>query len=573
MRCGGFSLPRLSRLVGVLCLLGIAPCCIHTMKSTRPDRILFADAFVPSVEGKKLLHYRGPSYEYMRDHTEEMERVPFDGLIIGGLRPFYINEKPYDFDGFVARMREIPFQRYTDNFYLCYAGVDAVEQTDFDWFHDLTWVADNWRKMARAAKEAGFKGICFDSEHYGGKPLFGYRQMKYRESKTFEEYQAQVRLRGAEIMRAVSEVYPDITILFLFGYSGSFCGVPQHPKENAEAYTLVSAFVDGMLSACGPQATIHDMHEQSFSLREPGSYARVRRMMTDVLARKSHNPEHYRRNHRAGFSFWADCWGDDSKGRSFDIVDFERNYYTPDEFAWSLHQALAYSDKYVWMWPGAFRWWEGKVGTVNADGQTIEAELPQAYLDALSRARDPNLPAPARDRKPNFYRVDSAKEWKGWSDEEAFGDLWSEYVLLADLPVSWRFRLDPDEVGWDQAWYSREIDDSDWAHVRIREFWEKQGYSPYDGCAWYRVRFVPPALPRGKAVLLAFGAIADEAQIFVNGKLVFASEPGENIRHQRLLVDVTRRLRRDVENLIAVRVWNTSWCGGIWKNVKLIAQR
>ena len=83
--------------------------------------------------------------------------------------------------------------------------------------------------MAAAAKQAGFKGICFDTEYYEGLPLFGFHRMRHHATRSFEAYQAQVRSKAAAIMRAVNESFPDITILVLFGFSGSYYGVPQHP--------------------------------------------------------------------------------------------------------------------------------------------------------------------------------------------------------------------------------------------------------------------------------------------------------------------------------------------------------
>ena len=528
------------------------------------------DTFQPSVEGKKYLQFRGPSYDYMKNHTAEMEEIPYDGLIIGGELPFYQKVNVENLDAFAERMRKVPFKRYTDNFYLCYSATGERDK-DFDWFHDFDWIVENWRAMAAAARKAGFKGICFDSEYYAGIPLFGYFRAKYKDAKTFEEYQDQVYSRGAEIMRAVNKEFPDITIICLFGYSGSFHGVPQHPKSSAKNYTLVSACIDGMLSECGPDARIYDQHEQSFSFRIPGSFARARTMTKDLVARYSRDPDKYRRNHRVGFSFWGDCWNDNTKGRPFDVKDFQNNYYTPEEFAYALHNALAYSDKYVWTWPGAFNWWQRTVKTLDENGKEVTVPCPPEYVEAMHRARLKHLPEPPRDRKPNTYRVLPAPTQEGWSDKATFTDLWDDYEFIADLPIWWRFAIDPDEVGTKRGWYGSAFDDGDWVDLRIREFWEPQGYSPYDGGAWYRVAWRVPRLPKDKRVYLAFGGVSEEASVYVSGQLLYESVYSENIRHKRFLVDVTDRLESGEIAQIAVRVWNTGWCGGIWKNVKLIS--
>jgi hypothetical protein len=508
----------------------------------------------------------------MKNHTDKMEQIAFDGLILGGEMPFFHKVNAEALDKFAEQMREVPFKRYTDNFYLCYSAT-GEDDKDFDWFHDFDWIIDNWRQMAAAAKKGGFKGICFDSEYYAGRPLFGYTRAKYHEEKSFAAYEAQVRLRGAEIMRAINESFPDVTLIMLFGYSGAFYGVPQHPYSAREKYALVPAFVDGMLSECGPEATIHDMHEQAFSFRESGAYARARAMMKNLSPMHSRVPEAYHAHHRAGFSVWADCWGDNSKGRVLDLEQFDNNYYTPDELAWTIHNALRYSDKYVWMWPGAFQFWNGQVKVVDDEGKEVQQPIPEAYLNALARAHEPHLERPPIDRASNTWRNQSAAKQEGYSDEWTFSDLWDTHEQLGDLPETWWFHTDPREVGDEQGWFKPDHPDRDWDEIRIREFWELQGHSPYDGCAWYRLRYTPPDLPAKRRAYLAFGGVAEEASVYVNGRRLYDSVYGDNIRHKRFLVDVTDVLQAGRENLIAVRVWNTGWCGGIWKSVKLIAEK
>ncbi len=522
--------------------------------------------FTPTTEGKKLLCYRGP---YVGD-----DDVHFDGVITGGMMAFQKKYEPDALDSFIEKASAKDHGRHTDNFYLVYSYPGKTGE-DYDWYDDLDWVAENWRIAARAAKKSGFVGICFDSEYYEGLPLFGYVRQTHAKSKSYEEYRKQVFKQGAKVMRAVNTEFPDIKIMLLFGYSGSYYGVPQHPVSREQIYTLVSAFVDGMLSECGPEAEIYDMHEQSFSNRVPGSYARQRAMMTELMPEKSFVPDKYRSNHRAGFSFWADCWENASQGRPFSVDDFETNYYTPEEFAYSIHHALAYSDGYVWMWPGVMNWWKGTAKTLDENGEEVMRPLPQEYLDALKIAHQPTVPEPKRDRKPNTYRNLPAKTQEGYKDEATFDDLWEEYTFVEDLPLTWRFKIDPDEVGHKEGWHAEDFDDSEWDTVEIREFWENQGYSPYDGAGWYRLEYtVPDELPEDSDDLyLAFGAVSDEASVFVDGNLQFASRYGDNMRHQRFLVDVSDLAEPGETITLAVRAWNVNWCGGIWKNVKLVAEK
>ena len=116
------------------------------------------------------------------------------------------------------------------------------------------------------AKEAGFKGLFLDVEHYagslgpwGGKHIFDYEACPRKDTHTLEEVAAQIQLRGRELMQAVSQAYPDITIIIIqnTGWGRS---------------NLVEFFVRGMLEARG-RATIIDGGE--------GGYFRLRGLLAD----------------------------------------------------------------------------------------------------------------------------------------------------------------------------------------------------------------------------------------------------------------------------------------------------
>ena len=62
------------------------------------------------------------------------------------------------------------------------------------------------------------------------------------------EVSRQVRQRGREWMRAVTAVYPDVTII-LYPHTG---------WRVALDYELLGPFVDGLLEGLGPQATLVD---------------------------------------------------------------------------------------------------------------------------------------------------------------------------------------------------------------------------------------------------------------------------------------------------------------------------
>lgn len=301
---------------------------------------LAADGFRPSVRGKKLLLWAAVSPEYAREHAASWQSLPFDGLLMGGPMVFYQRLTEADITPTIATLRQVPWGRLTDNFWIVYE-FSGEKADQFDWFDDCSWVVNNWRLVARLARQGGLKGIMFDTEKYAGLGTFAYQGRRYAGEKSLDEYRAQVRRRAAEIMQAVAEEYPDITILFTVG-----------PTQGG----LLADFVDGMLSVCPPQATLVDGYEQAYWSRLPAQFARGRAEVLVGGRDRSTVPQLYRRHVRAAFGLWDAPGVNLDQGRTFDVTDFQANYRTPEELAYALHWALAYADRYVWMctaWTGS----------------------------------------------------------------------------------------------------------------------------------------------------------------------------------------------------------------------------
>lgn len=55
------------------------------------------------------------------------------------------------------------------------------------------------------------RGLCFDPEPYGDNP-WHYSSQKHAKEKTFAEYQAKVRQRGAEFLNAITAHLPKAVI-------------------------------------------------------------------------------------------------------------------------------------------------------------------------------------------------------------------------------------------------------------------------------------------------------------------------------------------------------------------------
>ena len=135
-----------------------------------------------------------------------------------------------DFARTIADLQRVPLpERLKENFLYVKTTVNAgpkmmatpEETVNIDWF-DPGWAAitRNMALFAQIAREAGFRGLQFDFEEYSTphNPLWRYFASRvfrqYRADRGlpemgFEEYAAQARQRGRQMMTAVTAAYPD----------------------------------------------------------------------------------------------------------------------------------------------------------------------------------------------------------------------------------------------------------------------------------------------------------------------------------------------------------------------------
>jgi len=133
--------------------------------------------------------------------------------------------------------------------------------------------------------------------------------------------------------------------------------------------------------------------------------------------------------------------------------------------------------------------------------------------------------------------------------------------LVAVLPETARFSIDPRDDGRFQGWYMPEWDDGDWERMlTTRPFFaqgpylDEQGF-PYMGPIWYRLEVDVPESARGKPVRLYCMAAETEAWVWVNGKFVGHRPYIEAyIRPNPIDMDVTRALKPGERNLVAIRL-------------------
>lgn len=160
----------------------------------------------------------------------------------------------------------------------------------------------------------------------------------------------------------------------------------------------------------------------------------------------------------------------------------------------------------------------------------------------------------------------------------------AEAVEVLPLTGTWKFRPDQKNVGLDENWHLRGVDDSAWENIEVPGTWnEGQNVSVqwnYEGTAWYRRKIEVPKNWRGENIRLRFLAVYLISDVWLNGKHLGNHKGG----YTEFSFDISEALNfsEPSENIIAVRADNTKrrfqapghsidwWnCGGITREVFL----
>jgi len=334
---------------------------------------------------KKLIEFGWdePDTAYLRRQIGRMEQMPFDGCV------FHVMLKPGEgpevnlawrfwgrsaftlSDARQARedLWKTPRRRLHHNFLRL-----NVTPGDVDWYDDFSAILANTRLAAALAREGGCAGILLDTEPYE-TPLFDYRGRPRRAHRSWDEYAAQARRRGREIMHAVEQAFPEATLLLTFGYELPWLESNQGVQPLAECRSgLLAPFLDGLLDG-RRRAHIVDGYEPTYGVRDAtqfaATYAEMRqRVLPAICARTTGS-----RALSLGFGLWLD---NDWRRNGWSSASPAQNYFTPEGFELSLAAALRQSDEYVWVYSETPRWWSANEGP---------RDLPTAYIEAVQRAR------------------------------------------------------------------------------------------------------------------------------------------------------------------------------------------
>jgi cyclophilin family peptidyl-prolyl cis-trans isomerase len=340
---------------------------------------------------KKVIEYGWdvPTPEYVRDHIRDMEKRPFDGLMMrtaaGGGGVFDV--KKWDENAFqkdIDALAATKWEKFTDNFLMMYSA------STMDWFSDADWqtIAHNVGLCAKAAKAGGCKGLVFDPEPYGDSP-WSYGTQKHAKEKSFAEYQAMARKRGAQFMDAMQKEMPNVRLLTFFQLS-LFGGTlderdpaVRQKQLQGEGYGLLPAFLNGMLDAAGPDVVITDGNEPSYYYTKAldffSIYHTIRQRALTLVAPE--NVRKYQSQMQVSQALYIDHL---FKYRDMKYI---ADALTPEErakwFEHNVYYALKTADEYVWCYSEKMNWWKNENVPPGCEAALVSARQKIASNRAL----------------------------------------------------------------------------------------------------------------------------------------------------------------------------------------------
>ncbi|MEK6478286.1 sialate O-acetylesterase [Catalinimonas sp. 4WD22] len=125
----------------------------------------------------------------------------------------------------------------------------------------------------------------------------------------------------------------------------------------------------------------------------------------------------------------------------------------------------------------------------------------------------------------------------------------------------WVEQSESEDRGFSEGWYRESFDDQNWEKMQLPTIWEFAGLPEHDGSVWFRRTFFVPEAMSNKNLYLHLPRVDDHDIVWVNGK-----EIGRDKGYQHRVYQIPRSLLNNRENIIAVRVFDSGYQGGIWGN-------
>ena len=473
--------------------------------------------------------------------------------------------------------------RLTDNFLhttITVWGFPKLSRQQ-DWFSDEDWdvVLTNARLAGRTAKECGFVGILLDCEGYDSKqclpgawknPWSYKRYVEYlaksapgTEPHSYEACVEKVYERGSQFGEALTRDFPDLVFMI---YGCSYSEVLSQLYDLHDTWaghvdgTLRSSgrslkvpFMDGLFVGLDERATLVEAYSD-YALNAFADMAARRNLAKEQAMILSRHPELARER----ISFALGIRGDHGWTKEdFSTTDASVNARDPERHKHAIHNALAVSDRYAWLWVYEPTWL-----APNPTG------LMREYWRANEEAHRPMgldwEPAPKWDLSLDYSQQDREMEKKDtafWKRMKAEG-----YDIVMELPTWFHFRLDHERVLRSGPYYEVLYQHDHWPFVSTLACWQSQGY-PANGIGVYRIRFDAPAdlAPEKQEILLGIGGFY-AASKWADVRLNTVSLGIRNV------IDVTKQIKPGDNNLLVVFFRDKEGPSGLAGQVKLMVR-
>jgi beta-galactosidase/beta-glucuronidase len=134
--------------------------------------------------------------------------------------------------------------------------------------------------------------------------------------------------------------------------------------------------------------------------------------------------------------------------------------------------------------------------------------------------------------------------------------------LTINLRGVWDFKLGRERYNSVSESSLTSLTKDGWTDIIVPSIWEKQGFDDYDGSAWYKKKFTITKDMAGDDLVLLLGKIDDSDKVFLNGKLIGATEQ----RHDKLrMYHIQSSQFKPGDNTLIVFVDDTGGAGGMWE--------
>lgn len=214
-----------------------------------------------------------------------------------------------------------------------------------DWMDDANWasVVKTFGDISELAKRSGSRGIVVDTEAYT-IPLFNPGVERYKGIGK-ELLRAKVYQRGRDIMKAITDAFPDIEIITLPG--GAYYWFNPGEGVSPGSWELWIDFWNGMASVNNKNGIVIAA-ERTYSVVN-SSY------MNQIYALEQKTMQ----EHVQDKAFWMDkcsiALGMWPLGKSYED---KAARYTVAQFREQFRAAVALSPRYVWIYGHGAAWWQ-----------------------------------------------------------------------------------------------------------------------------------------------------------------------------------------------------------------------